>query len=568
MLTRQLVQTHTKIQDLRQECSAQALRCASMECFKERDAWVQLEDMLTVRLEEVRRVSPNVPLPTIDAPYWIQTLLTQEPYYQSFVLDRVLNTYSLADWIVFLGGKVPERQYPGFVLLKKEKDLVVTRQSYSSTPKWELKDEKELRGKLLELAQPADLRIPGPTPLRLEIQMLRANRRRIRVITSYGLKRAGFEETSQCDGGEDRIVFFKNLLREIRKKISHSRTQSKALRAVGGRVTRTLIAGVRFEPGAVLDCMHARRGADLGTNKTPFTSEIHVGIELEFCSKLNMDEIKKLLILLPYKNSLTLKGDGSLRVSHSTHFSHELCILATLDTYKAQVAEICKLLIKNGSYVNKSCGMHVHLDMRMRDAEISFQRLVKCQNILFNLVPSTRRESEYCRRVPLTSDMREIISRNERYLAINPSAYSRHKTLEVRLHSGTLSPRKIVNWIALLNTICDTENFTSFKKLETFQAAFNLPPKTYAYMQERTEKFLEEGIDEDPEHIPSTGLRGRASVDSDDPFTTVEPDFDRQVRGCGCSACASAHTRMGARDTQRYEIPTRHIYTPEELDAA
>jgi hypothetical protein len=51
-----------------------------------------------------------------------------------------------------------------------------------------------------------------------------------------------------------------------------------------------------------------------------------------------------------------------------------------------------------------------------------------------------------------------------RYRKLNVQSYFRHRTLEVRHHSGTVEPTKITNWIRLMGRMFDAaENFSCIR---------------------------------------------------------------------------------------------------------
>src|ERR1019366_2621851 len=57
---------------------------------------------------------------------------------------------------------------------------------------------------------------------------------------------------------------------------------------------------------------------------------------------------------------------------------HEISIVAQKSQIAGIVTKVCEVLLKHGSTVNDTCGLHVHLDMRgTRDVKQSFANLVK-----------------------------------------------------------------------------------------------------------------------------------------------------------------------------------------------
>lgn len=132
----------------------------------------------------------------------------------------------------------------------------------------------------------------------------------------------------------------------------------------------------------------------------------------------------------------------------------------------AQVKAVMDALSDYGCTVSRKCGLHVHVGAR--DAEITFfRRLFKLyaayEPIIDSFMPPSRRQSSntYCRSMTSVSfaavdraaDVSGLLNllttmRNfQRYYKLNLAAYSKHRTVEFRQHSGTLEYNKAANWI-------------------------------------------------------------------------------------------------------------------------
>ena len=222
--------------------------------------------------------------------------------------------------------------------------------------------------------------------------------------------------------------------------------------------------------------------------KVPKTQDLHVGIELEFISKLGHNDLKIMLVEAGLEENVVLKDDGSIDTEGVFEHSHEMCILATERTFARVVKKVCTILAKN-STVNESCGMHVHLDMRNRDKELAYKNLFSAQPLLYSMVPKSRREGTYsCFR-----DRYESFENGwgERYVGVNKTAFSTHKTIEIRIHSGSLNYEKIVNWVRLLIKIANGK-----QHIVHLMTDFALVKKQYRiggrlekYIKERLKKF-------------------------------------------------------------------------------
>jgi hypothetical protein len=138
------------------------------------------------------------------------------------------------------------------------------------------------------------------------------------------------------------------------------------------------------------------------------------------------------------------KGDGSLG---SRSDGVEFNLLLKREFLEPRLFNFCKLMATYGHKVDKTCGLHVHLDMRGRSFE-DVQKLAKKVDkwlyALRELVPQSRRENSYCQ---------FGTSRTDRYKAVNLCAFEKFKTLEIRLHSGTTDYTKIISWLRLVEFV-------------------------------------------------------------------------------------------------------------------
>lgn len=177
----------------------------------------------------------------------------------------------------------------------------------------------------------------------------------------------------------------------------------------------------------------------------PKTNDNYVGIEVEFLSNLTGKQIGEKIKQLDF---VQLVEDNSVRAQG--YYGHELNILLKQDDL-SKLYEVIKL-IKGNSIVNETCGLHVHLDMRNRNVSRSFRNLFHMQYLLFSIVHKSRSKSRFC----VKNKSQWMNSYDDRHFAINPIAYKKHKTIEVRLHHGTLDSQSIINYVKLLLKIVDS----------------------------------------------------------------------------------------------------------------
>lgn len=225
-------------------------------------------------------------------------------------------------------------------------------------------------------------------------------------------------------------------------------------------------------------------------NKMPTNDEKHIGVELEFLSKIDRERLALRLLekgkawLSDYIN---LGTDGSINTNNKYPYGIEARVLAEQSKIQQVIKEFCEALGDDVT-VNSSCGLHVHLDMRTRDVHKSFWNLVTCQKLLFEMQPQSRRKNSYCTKT-IGKNMTNGRA-SSRYKAINKNSWFERRTLEVRLHAGTTNYEKINNFISLLTRIADADKIeraprTRNKLYETLQLPFGLR----RYIETRIELF-------------------------------------------------------------------------------
>lgn len=157
------------------------------------------------------------------------------------------------------------------------------------------------------------------------------------------------------------------------------------------------------------------------------------------------------------------------------------------DLFVNQITEICSSLEKDYANVNDDCGLHVHIDARdftyydLRRFVLLYERI---EPALFEMMPYSRRESNYCKpcgrlyadaartnRFPkiykgkliqavygleASRPPRDVKHNDARYHALNLHSWFYRGTIECRLHTGTINPKKIIAWSKLWASILDS----------------------------------------------------------------------------------------------------------------
>jgi len=152
-------------------------------------------------------------------------------------------------------------------------------------------------------------------------------------------------------------------------------------------------------------------------------------------------------------NFVEVKYDGSLQRENDSQFTAEITFCFPKTEHYYRLNKVLSILNELGATVNKSCGLHIHLDMRgYSEATIEQYgtRLINSLPVLKKLVPKSRwaTDDTYCQ-----INSKFTWQPDDRYFAVNMLAYEELGTIEVRLHSGTTNFLKIKNWIELLNHI-------------------------------------------------------------------------------------------------------------------
>jgi hypothetical protein len=173
----------------------------------------------------------------------------------------------------------------------------------------------------------------------------------------------------------------------------------------------------------------------------------YIGLEVECFGPLDCNQVTALILDYDLEKYIQIAHDGSIRPETGKNNTYELRILCPENKLIWLFNKLTKFFKAGKFSVNTSCGSHVHLDMRNRNVTECYNKLLKFQHILFGLVSPKRWNNDYCK---WSLESMTFGQSSSRFKAINDRAYGQHKTLEIRLHEGTLDMKKIQNWINLL----------------------------------------------------------------------------------------------------------------------
>lgn len=129
-----------------------------------------------------------------------------------------------------------------------------------------------------------------------------------------------------------------------------------------------------------------------------------------------------------------------------------------------QIDKVCAVLKDKGCRVNKTCGLHVHVDARRPVMELpALKRLAMLyaenEIIIDQLMPKSRRgnENAYCRSIrrglnkidnASSVDALQKALGVKKYVKLNLAPYHSRGTVEFRHHSGTVEAGKITKWVS------------------------------------------------------------------------------------------------------------------------
>lgn len=180
-----------------------------------------------------------------------------------------------------------------------------------------------------------------------------------------------------------------------------------------------------------------------------------------------------------------IKSDGSIkgRGTAVEFVTPPLCGQIGEDVVK----KVCKGARLAGATINKSCGLHVHIDAKGITSK-NLQKLLAFylvyDDVIMAMLPKARRGNRYARSLKSRLTLEEVIEAsnreaiekiwyrgsdndgiqsrkshhydNSRYYGINIHSLYRTNTIEIRYHSPTLNAGKILNWVRLHVLIADS----------------------------------------------------------------------------------------------------------------
>jgi len=289
---------------------------------------------------------------------------------------------------------------------------------------------------------------------------------------------------------------FKGRVREARQTLKVEAVEDKELMGFKYKT----VGGVLKESGTILSLLNNTDPIQrVRSIKKPIaiSKNNYVGVEIEMICIANKESLETALIQHGLAGFVRVGTDGSINMDESKdgvrQYTWELTVMCKQEDLKYTFTKLNKVLNLNyiKAYVNNSCGLHVHIDCRNRDHVKVYRNLVNALPVLKGMVPHERLTSSHATRYCAeneTNNFKDGLNKG-RYQMINPEAYNKYKTIEVRLHSGSTNATKIVNWASLLVAIADSDLDSKMFSVNELSEKLLLPTKLIEYITKRTDLF-------------------------------------------------------------------------------
>lgn len=340
------------------------------------------------------------------------------------------------------------------------------------------------------------------TTLSEKIKKVRADMRKPRKL-KVQLSRGDYVQNTIVPADSNIVSVLQALKEKIIAEIKLDRSEYKRKRTTTkqkGRYNTQLIGGTYAEPGQIVRLFKIKLIDKIREYKKPLTGENHIAVEIELITARSRQDIEIDLLDMGLDKYVQTKDDGSISgFKGSGERGIEIALMAPETKFPDLLKKLTDYLNsdKVKATVNKTCGLHVHLDMRNRQSSVVFHNLVKCQDYLMNMLPASRRSNSYCKKVDTGTDINVAI--RDRYRSINVESLSKHGTLEIRAHTGTTQFDKIFNWVTLLKRIADKKEKLerSPNSVSNLCNIFEINDNIKTYIETRIDKFSKATIEED-----------------------------------------------------------------------
>lgn len=337
--------------------------------------------------------------------------------------------------------------------------------------------------------------------LSIKDPVLQANWKEIRKIETEYKKLQENQETVfivktpkygsfELDCTEDKLE--QMIRREMRKYRAEAKKITPIVKTISGNINYEKVGGVLTKAGKIAEISKDFAIKIIDEHKKPTTKEDnYVGIELECFGPLTIKQMKEEFIKAGLKKFVNVGTDGSIRPEDDQHAMEIRVCIAEKDL-AIILPKVFDVIENADMSANASCGTHVHLDMRNRNPELAYSNLFRVQNLMLASQPKGRRNNSYCRKNTKGDLTISEFTSVERYSVINTTSYTKHSTLEIRLHAGTVKYEDMKSWVEFLVTIVDLKSKLS-KEVETIEQlkglSVNLSENTERHISKRVKKY-------------------------------------------------------------------------------
>lgn len=171
-----------------------------------------------------------------------------------------------------------------------------------------------------------------------------------------------------------------------------------------------------------------------------------------------------------------------------------------------EAARAIKALQQAGAYIDRQCGLHVHVGMdNLNGAQMMsiMDLYIANQANINTIIAPSRHDTFYCkpnsratqdqlrhysaiRQSSNKTDVVRAAKDSDRYYAVNLQSYAKYGTMEFRQHQGTLNGKKAGAWVKFVLAMVEagstgvTTRFGSFS--DTLDGVGNLDSETKTYL--------------------------------------------------------------------------------------
>ncbi len=295
----------------------------------------------------------------------------------------------------------------------------------------------------------------------------------------------------------------------------------------------------------------------------------------------------------PSGDGWKIKGDGSIREndgnSSSSGFEYTSPPLEFTNENLIKVRDFVDCLKDQGALVNKSCGLHLHMDMANETTETVakfWDRYALLEDEIDKGVASPRKgdRAYFCRSIKtIHSKLEELrgrfielskkdlsrteylsgillpkVIKSDKYRKVSPRYfYDPHgsmKTVEVRHHHGSMDGKEVAHWVAFCQSLFETSKKAEEEK-DKADIYFGMPDRVAEVWKEKATKYPDLGDGPDRSYMYTYGLNNAEEHHrdaADEFFTLSTEDEVRLERLFGIARAAYRDAGESSRYQERF----------------